>query len=266
MLDRLRATRLGQVFLIGREIAINEAEHAYEKTVLEIGPGHGILTRELCIRAKKVIAVEKDTLLYNELRRNLDFGNLELINADFLDLTAETLDPESIDIVIANIPYNISSEVIDWLVRNGKEAVLCLQKEFVEHMLAEPGTRKYSKLSVFSSLSLAISEIMDVPKGNFNPVPSVDSEIIFVKPKAGRLTEAEWGIVGCLMQHKKKTVRNALIDSRAYFDASKEEMDKISKATQSSGKRVFTLTPLELRELADKIIGFRSQRKAHESP
>ena len=254
MLRKFKARKLGQVFLTNRDVAYNEAEHANEKVVLEIGPGHGILTRELCARAKKVIAVEKDVLLYDELKRSFDFPNLKLIRADFLELADEQLDLKEIDIVIANIPYNISSEVIGWLCEKGKEAVLCLQKEFVEHMLAKEGTRNYSKLSVFSALSLSISEIMDVPKGNFSPVPKIDSEVIYVKPKKTRLTEKQEGVIGALMQHKKRTVRKAFVDSRAYFGETKKGMDEIARETGSAEKRVFTLSPTELLELADNAI------------
>lgn len=260
MLRKFKGRKLGQVFLINRDVAYNEAEHANEKVVLEIGPGHGVLTKELCLRAKKVIAVEKDVLLYDELKRNLDFPNLKLIHADFLELTDEQLDAKEIDIVIANIPYNISSEIIGWLCEQGKEAVLCLQKEFVEHMLAKEGSRSYSKLSVFSALSLSISEIMDVPKGNFNPVPKIDSEVIYIKPKKTRLTEKQEEVIGALMQHKKRTVRKAFIDSRAYFDETKERMDEIAKNTGVAEKRVFTLNPAELLELADKAIEFQKTK------
>lgn len=254
MLRKFKARSLGQVFLTSRDIAISEAEHAPEKVVLEIGPGHGILTKELCVRARKVIAVEKDSLLYGELKRGLDFPNLRLINADFLYLTDKELNPSEIDIVISNIPYNISSEVIKWLSIKGKEAVLCLQKEFVEHMLAREGTSNYSKLSVFSALSFSMTEIMRVPKGNFSPNPKIDSEIIYLKPKKAGPTKDQDGIIGALMQHKKKTLRNALIDSRAYFNSTKARMDELAKATGFAEKRVFMLSPTELLELANRII------------
>lgn len=253
MLNKFRAKRLGQNFLVNREIACNEAEHAPGKVILEIGPGHGILTKELCLRAKKVIAVEKDSLLYGELKRGLDTENLELINADFLKLGKAALDPDEIDMVIANIPYNISSEVIAWLSENGKEAVLCLQKEFVERMLAKPGTREYSKLSVFCALGFSITEIMDVPAGNFNPKPKVDSEIIYIRPRKSALNKDQKEIIAALMQHKKRTVRRALMDSRAVFSATKEGMAEIADRTGSGERRVFTLSPEELLGLAERV-------------
>ncbi len=261
MLKKFKTTKMGQVFLVNREIALNEAEHAYWKTVLEIGPGHGILTSELCRKAKKVIAVEKDRLLYDELRRNFDLGNLTLVNADFLDLTEKELNPREIDIVISNIPYIISSEVIAWLVKEKKEAVLCLQKEFVEHMLALPGTHKYSKLSVFSALSLSISEIMVVDKGNFNPIPSINSEIIFLKPKPeASVSDEEWAVIGALMQHKKKTVRRAILDSESFLHLEKKNADTITAEGGYDKRRVFTMTPEELLLLSRKIINLQKTK------
>ncbi len=261
MFKKLKATKMGQVFLVNRDIAMNEAEHAYEKTVLEIGPGHGILTLELCKKAKKVIAVEKDKLLYDELKRNYNIENLELINADFLDLTEKDIDYNSIDIVISNIPYVISSKIIAWIVKHKKEAVLCLQKEFVEHMMAAPGTREYTKLSVFSSLALSISEIMVVDRGNFNPIPSIDSEIIYIRPKHGsNISEEEWMVINALMQHKKKTVRRAILDSESYLNLGKKTADMISKEESYSSKRIFAMDPEEILGLAKHIIAHQKTK------
>lgn len=260
-MNRYRRRALGQNFLVNRDIAQAEAEHAHGKRILEIGPGHGILTSELCERAKSVIAVEKDPNLFRELKNGLNFKNLELINADFLKSKGK-LKTEDIDMVISNIPYSISSEVIGWLVREGKEAVLCLQKEFVERMLAKEGTSEYSKLSVFSALSLSITEIMDVPSGNFNPKPEVDSEIIYIKPRKERLNQEQEEIISALMQHKKRTVRKALIDSRKSFGLTKEKMSEISELTNMGEMRVFNLSPKELLGLSDKIMAIRKSSRA----
>ena len=178
-----------------------------------------------------------------------------------MDLTDQELDPASIDIVVSNIPYVISSEVISWLVKHRKEAILCLQKEFVEHMMAVPGTRGYTKLSVFSSLSLSISEIMVVDKGNFNPIPSIDSEIIYLKPKAGPgVTDDEWRVINALMQHKKKTVRRAILDSESSLHTGKETADAISSQDIYSKRRIFSMSPVELLLLARLIISFQKTK------
>ncbi len=257
MLRKFKARRMGQNFLLSKDIAISEAEHAHGKVVLEIGPGKGILTRELCSRARKVIAVEKDEILCGEIKRSMNFDNLVLVNRDFLKLDGSEFSVDEVEIVIANIPYSISSEVVSWLSEKGKEAVLCLQKEFVRSMIARPGTREYSKLSVFAALSFSITEIMEVSRGNFSPAPSVDSEIIYMKPREGRPGRDEFGVIGALMQHKKKTLRNALIDSRAYFGAGKNEMSALADNVTDHGRRVFTLAPEELLRISIEILSIQ---------
>jgi len=119
---------LGQSFLINEHYAEIEAAHAAGKTVLEIGAGSGMLTGKLCEVAKKVIAVEIDATLYNELKRRIKADNLKLINGDFFSISAEDLELKHIDIVIANIPYSLSSKTIEFLSENNLQAVLCLQK------------------------------------------------------------------------------------------------------------------------------------------
>ena len=130
--------RMGQNFLMSTDIARMEASYAERKCVVEFGAGSGILTKELCALAKSVIAVEKDTRLFNILREKLDFPNLKLINSDFFDLGGETFN--GCNIMVSNVPYSLSSKTISWLAEKQMEAVLCLQKDFVGHMLARPGS------------------------------------------------------------------------------------------------------------------------------
>lgn len=252
-MNQERRKRLGQVFLINEAVVRAEAAHAEGKCVIEIGPGKGILTRELCKTAKKVIAVEKDPELYRYLKQRLHYENLNLINADFLELNNQALELDSVDIVISNIPYSISSKVISWLSRSRKEAVLCMQKEFVEHMLAKEGAEDYSRLSIVSALSLSITEIMKVPRKSFRPVPKVDSEVVYIKPKLNRITDKEYKIINLLMQHKKKTVRNAIVDACQDIGKTKDESRKIGDSIKNNGLRLFMLSPSEILDLADKL-------------
>ncbi len=249
----LSRKKLGQVFLINRGVADAEAAHAEGKVVIEIGPGMGMLTKALCMEAKKVIAVEKDFRLYTILKHELPLKNLVLINKDFLRTTDEELELDRADIVISNIPYYLSSSVVGWLAEKRMQAVLCLQKEFVEHMLAKPDTRSYSKLSVFTSLLFRVTKIMDVPKGNFRPVPKVDSAVIYMKPLERRISKRELEIIGLIMQHKKKTVRNAILDSHAYLGMEKGALTRIAGKVQHGGSRVFKLSPEEILRIAKEL-------------
>ncbi len=249
-----RIHRTGQVFLINQHIAEIEAEHAIGKRVLEIGPGPGMLTKALLKKARKVIAVEKDRMLYNSLAASIKSKKLKLINKDFLDISDEDLGPGQIDIMIANIPYQLSSYVIEWLSKKQMQAVLCLQKEFVNHMLAKEDTHEYSRLSVITALSFRVTKIIDVPRGNFRPIPLVDSSIIYIKPLGTAIDGKTLPIISALMQHKKKTIRSAMMDSRSSFGKTKDEMSRIMETISLKDQRVFKLRPSQLSELSTEIV------------
>lgn len=253
-LSGLRAKKdLGQVFLVNPSIADAEAAHSHGKTVIEIGPGPGILTNALCRHANRVIAVERDRMMCTLLKHNVKSDRLKLINKDFFDATDRELELGSADIVIANIPYKLSSAVVEWLARKRMQAVLCLQKEFVEHMLAKPDTRSYSKLSVTTSLMFKVTKIMDVPRGNFRPVPKVDSEVVYMKPKDVRIDERTLFLIGLIMQHKKKTIYNAVLDSHSYLELSKKELGSLCANIASRSERVFKLQPEKVLDVATQL-------------
>ena len=242
---------LGQNFLVNENIAEIEAAYASGRNVIEIGPGLGILTRQLCKISKKVLAVEKDTRVYNMLIERESHRNLKALNADFFSLTDEALD--DFDIVVSNIPYQLSSKTLMWLSNHNMEAVLCLQKEFVEHMLAKPGTKKYSKLSVMMALTNKVTQIMKVSRSNFYPVPKVDSIIVLVKPLGHSINPKIASIIGMLMEHKKKRLKNAIADSSKYMGVSKEATALISGKINNREDRVFKLMPEQILETAGRI-------------
>ncbi len=245
--------RLGQVFLVNPAVAEAEAAHSYDKTVLEIGPGPGILTGALCKNAKRVIAVEKDSFMCTVLKHNVKSDRLKLINKDFFEATDDELEIDSVDILISNIPYNLSSKVIGWLGERKMQAVLCLQKEFVDHMLAVPDTRNYSKLSVYTSLMFKVTKIMNVAKGSFRPVPKVDSTVIYLKPKDVKIDKTALFMMGLIMQHKKKTVYNAILDSDSYIGMGRKELAKRCEKLGHRTDRVFKLAPEEILKVAVEL-------------
>ncbi len=249
-----RPKRLGQNFLINRAVAVAEAEHAEGKHVLEIGPGRGMLTRELCRRARRVVAVELDNDLFRELKANMRESNLRLVNSDFLDASGSELELGETDIVISNIPYSISSKVIDFLLEHRLQAVLCLQKEFVEHMTARAGTRGYSRLSVMFQLCFSYTRLMRVSRGSFRPIPKVDSEVIYAKPKGRCVSGEEKGVINAIMQHKKKTVRNAILDSHLYFRGMGCDPEALAELVSDKEARVFKLEPERVLALARELI------------
>ena len=254
LIEGLRPRKgLGQVFLHNRDVIAAEAAHCSGKTVLEIGPGHGYLTEELCRDAKKVIAIEKDRMLYKILKAKYKSRKLKLINADFMELGDNEIGVQDIDIVISNIPYYLSSSMIDWLSERRLQAVLCLQKEFVMHMMAKPGSRDYSRLSVMSTLMYRIVKIMDVSRGCFTPVPRVDSVLISLQPKDVKITAKERLLIGLLMQHKKKTVRNAIVDAHSHLDKSKDYLRNLAEKINEKDKRIFSMEPEQMLKLSKEL-------------
>jgi 16S rRNA (adenine1518-N6/adenine1519-N6)-dimethyltransferase len=233
--------RLGQSFLMDIDVAKAEAEYARDRVVIELGAGMGVLTSELCRVAKKVIAVEYDRRLFEFLSDNLKSKNLELLNGDFFELDGRAFD--NADIMVSNIPYNLSSKVLAWLGGRSMPAVLCLQKEFVEHMLADPGTRSYSRLSVVSRLSFQMHRLMSVSPDKFYPQPKVTSEIVYIKPTGKKIGRSESELINLLMMHKKKKLRNAVIDSAGALGLDKNRASEIADSMDNREMRAFQMEP-----------------------
>ncbi|MBR9680070.1 MAG: ribosomal RNA small subunit methyltransferase A [Candidatus Altiarchaeota archaeon] len=171
--------RLGQNFLVEPAVAsymTKLAEIDKSETVLEIGPGKGIITRQLAKKAKTVYAIEKD----HRLARYL-LGlprNVELIWGDAL----KTEWPKT-DKLVANLPFNISSKVVLRVQAPIKIAILGLQKEFAKRMIAKPGSSNYGRLSVTCNL-LFDAELKKVfPSSVFEPRPEVELGIVKLVPK-----------------------------------------------------------------------------------
>ncbi|MCL5433987.1 MAG: 16S rRNA (adenine(1518)-N(6)/adenine(1519)-N(6))-dimethyltransferase RsmA [Candidatus Marsarchaeota archaeon] len=250
--------KLGQNFLINVNIAKEEANFAADKKVIEIGPGFGILTNELCKNASKVIAIEKDARLFDILSSNLKCKKLKLVNKDFFDVEKSIL--KDYDIVIANIPYNLSSKIILWLSKNSMPALLCLQKEFVEHMLAKHGMHNYSKLSVVSSLYFKITKVFDVPASSFYPKPKVDSSVVLIKPIENNIRDDEINVISLLMMHKKKSLRNALADSSSQLNKQKNELRGIADSLNEKDTKIFTMSPNKILAISKEILKQLNQK------
>jgi 16S rRNA (adenine1518-N6/adenine1519-N6)-dimethyltransferase len=175
------AKKYGQVFLVDKNIAKLEVDSlSLEKsdTVLEIGPGDGILTELLLKNGAKVIAVEPDhrfiEILGIRFSAELNTGQLRLVKENFLKLPGMRVQK-----IIGNIPYMISSEIIFSLYRHEfSMALLMTQKEFAMRMIAMAGEKEYSRLSVSTSLRYYAKIIHFVSRRSFRPVPKIDSAII----------------------------------------------------------------------------------------
>jgi 16S rRNA (adenine1518-N6/adenine1519-N6)-dimethyltransferase len=175
---------LGQNFLIDEAILrtiIEAAELSSEDTVIEVGPGLGILTTELARHAGNVIAVELDTQLASLLRRRLtSLSNLRVINADILKVKpSQLLGGQRKYKVAANLPYYITSPVLRYFVEASPKPslmVMMVQKEVGEAIIAGPG--RMSLLAVSLRVYSQARIISNVPSQSFYPQPKVDSVIL----------------------------------------------------------------------------------------
>lgn len=166
---------------------------------IEIGPGAGVLTRELIKAGLRVTAVEADPRFVDYLRASekvLGGDGFEVVHADFLkfDLEAWLSGVTSRAAVVGNIPYHISApivlKVLDHLDQLSSASFLT-QKEFAERIVAKPGSKSYGSLSVFVQLRAEATFGFKVEKTCFKPVPKVDSAVFTLVPRADRLRDVE---------------------------------------------------------------------------
>ena len=175
---------LGQHFLIDESVLdaiITAAELSSKDVVIEVGPGLGILTRELARHAGNVIAVELDNELASLLQRRMaGLSNLLVINADILKMKPSQLLGGKKDYkVVANIPYYITSPVLRYFVEASPRPILMVvmvQKEVGEAIVAGPG--KMSLLAVSLQVYSKPEIVAHVPARSFYPQPKVDSVVV----------------------------------------------------------------------------------------
>ena len=209
--------RAGQHLVVDTSVLermVEYAELSRDDVVLEIGAGVGNLTLPLAKRAGKVIAVERDRRLVKILEEQLkDFPNVELLCGDALRLQFPGFTK-----VVANLPYNISSDITFRLLAHKFElAVLMYQREFAERLVARPGSEGYSRLTVNVHYRASVELLEEVPPDAFFPRPKVTSSIVRLRPREPPFVVKDervfFNIVRALFQHRRQRVRNALYHS-----------------------------------------------------
>jgi len=253
--------RLGQHFLIDDRIARRQVEFAGIKrseTVLEIGPGLGALTRLLLRKTENVVTVEKNRRFCRYLEDELP--SLRIIEGD-----AVKVDLPQFDVVVANLPYQISSPMtFKLLERKFDRAILMFQKEFAERMVAGRGEEGYSRLSVQVYYKSEAEIVEGVPRSAFYPQPEVESAVVSLKPRSPPFKVADEALfshlVDKLFQHRRKTIENGISLSWRDFGDSLEKVKKTVRRTGFSRKRVEELSPEEIGELSDALVAARGGR------
>lgn len=231
--------KLGQNFLVDVSAVqriVESLGDISQKIVIEIGPGKGVLTDKLAVRAGHLIAIELDRVLAAQLRMRYNrMPNVEIIEGDILTMDfASMLGPRPGMLVdrsphalpttarlIGNIPYYITSDILLRLFsfhESFDEVILMLQKEVADRLLAGPGNSEYGLLSATAQLYAKLQKLFVVPPGAFAPPPKVYSEVIrlTMQPKISELGVPEREFIDFLklsFAQKRKTLVNNLKSS-----------------------------------------------------
>ena len=178
----------GQNFLVDNNLLekiINNVKIDSNENVLEIGPGQGALSEKLVGICNKLHMVEIDRDLIAILKQHNKLSQAEIINQDILKVDLPTLDIEN-PVVIGNIPYNITSPIVFWLIKylaSWNRAYLMVQKELAQRLTAKIGTKDYSRLTVMTSLYFDIKICFLISPNVFLPKPKVQSAFIEIIKK-----------------------------------------------------------------------------------
>ncbi|MBF0243042.1 MAG: ribosomal RNA small subunit methyltransferase A [Desulfamplus sp.] len=248
---------LGQNFLCNPKAAekiVSLAKISDDDVVLEIGAGLGAITVHAAKKGLKIYAVEKDSriipLLCSELE-SAGVDNVELIQKDILKLNINEIDRgvKGKIVVIGNLPYNISSQVLFRLVQNRaliSKAVLMFQKELADRISAPPGGRDYGRLSAVMQYCSKIKTLTDVGSNLFFPKPDVESRVIeveFVDFDYNLSLDQEeflFQVIKAAFSKRRKTLRNSLASSELKIGKSEIE-DGLEVAKIDPERRAETL-------------------------
>ncbi|HEY9160900.1 MAG TPA: 16S rRNA (adenine(1518)-N(6)/adenine(1519)-N(6))-dimethyltransferase RsmA [Desulfomonilia bacterium] len=211
---------LGQNFLINTHIVDNIIHFSglrINETVLEIGPGKGALTKKLAETAGRVVAIEKDNALAEDLKLGFkNHRNVEIIGADILESDMKSIVPKGA-LMIANLPYNIATVIITSLLNfpsHFSSITVMVQKEVGERICARPGTKPYSALSVLMASCFDTVTGPVIGPDNFFPRPKVDSILIRLIPKDDPITPETLAPLKKVVFHtfnsRRKMLRNSL--------------------------------------------------------
>jgi 16S rRNA (adenine1518-N6/adenine1519-N6)-dimethyltransferase len=221
----VRKPKLGQNFLVddaARRAIADSLGDVSERTVIEIGPGHGAITNILAPRCKRLILIELDRALAAELRfRFREAASVEVVEADVLGVDFASLLPggETAD-VIGNLPYYITSDILLKLFAAAthglvRRAVLMMQREVADRVSAAPGVRDYGLLSATAQMHGTVDHLFTLPPSAFSPPPEVYSTVLRFE-FAPRFAELQVDAAGfdrflrSIFAQKRKTLRNNL--------------------------------------------------------
>jgi 16S rRNA (adenine1518-N6/adenine1519-N6)-dimethyltransferase len=236
----------GQNFLIDDRVAARQVDFAgisKDDRVLEVGPGLGVLTSKLIERSDNVTCIELDDILADHIEKEYG-GRLDLIRGDAVKVPFP-----SFDVFVSNLPYSVSTPIIFKLLDHGfRKAIVMVQKEFADRMIADVGSPDYSRLTVNLFYKADCRILENVPRTRFKPQPKVDSAIVEIIPRPSpfmvldedlffRVTEATFN-------HRRKKIGTSLRAAGMI----EEQWD-----VPFLDSRIEDLRPTEIAEIANSI-------------
>jgi 16S rRNA (adenine1518-N6/adenine1519-N6)-dimethyltransferase len=217
---------------------VQACELSPESRIVELGPGCGTLTVALAALCERVYAVERDRDMLQLLEVETDRARVELVPGDAKEVDLKAISGGARIHVAGNLPYAITGAILRRLVEQSdaiEHAVLMVQREVRDRMIAAPDTSDYGALTVFTQQVFRVETVLHVPRTAFHPPPKVTSSVVkltpLATPRAPRVPSFE-RIVRAAFQARRKTLRNALIQALGA-----EQSDAILQAAGIDGRR-----------------------------
>ena len=256
---------LGQNFLTSRNVLEEIVDAAeIDSSVIEVGPGFGVLTSELAKHSDKVVTIEIDERLIDVLEYTLaDCDNVKIVNADVLKLDLHRLIQEEFDgekvSLAANLPYYITTPIITKLLEEKlplKNIVVMVQKEVAQRMAAKPSSKDYGAITVLCQYYTEPSVVTNVPASLFVPPPKVDSAVLKLKLREKPAVQVQdekmfFRAVKAAFSQRRKTLLNCLC---ANFSLPKDEISALLENIGiTPSRRGETLSLQEFADIADTL-------------
>ncbi len=232
---------------------ISEADVSGDDTVLEIGAGIGSITRRLAEQAGTVIAFENDETMLPPLRDHIsEFDNVEIVERDIMHAPIPEFDK-----CVSNIPFHLSSDILELLGEQQKLSVLLVQDAFARKLIAEPGDDRYTRISVETQYSFTPVYLDSVYDINFTPSPPTNAAMIKLFPSRDKYDVDDEPFFQhallALFNHSGKKLRNAFYDSRHMFDLTKDDAREIQDDLPYADERVVTLDVKQLIDVTNML-------------
>lgn len=257
----------GRIFLSNPGTAkaiISKIGLADDTRVLEIGPGLGALTIPIAQSCSDVVAVEKDRRLVGLLEQELSacqLSHVKIINKDILKTDIRSMAQDKKLVVIGNLPYNISSQILFKLVQERasvEKAYLMFQKELADRILALPGKKAYSRLSAVVQYASSVNHFFEVGPSAFFPRPDVESTILEFRfiPSRDFTPEQEkilFQVIKAAFSKRRKTLKNSLTGTLLGLEK-KQAAQILDAAGIDASRRAETLSVEEFKRLTRSFL------------